>query len=67
MAASGSEVLEYGDLPELKLSQNVVIVRMRAAAINPADTALQAGLGESPMETGFRSYPDGTSPVSWSA
>jgi NADPH:quinone reductase-like Zn-dependent oxidoreductase len=27
-----------------KLSQNAVIVRMKAAAINPADIALQTGL-----------------------
>jgi hypothetical protein len=42
----GSEVLEYGDLPEPKLSQNSVIVRVQAPSINPADIALQAGLGE---------------------
>ncbi|MCB8883001.1 NADP-dependent oxidoreductase [Acidisoma cellulosilytica] len=53
----GSEVLEYGDLPEPKLSQNAVIVRMKAAAINPADIALQAGLGESMMETWFPVVP----------
>jgi NADPH:quinone reductase-like Zn-dependent oxidoreductase len=53
----GSEVLEYGDLPEPKLSQNAVIVRMKAAAINPADIALQAGLGESLMETWFPVVP----------
>jgi NADPH:quinone reductase-like Zn-dependent oxidoreductase len=53
----GSEVLEYGDLPEPKLSQNSVIVRMKAAAINPADIALQAGLGESLMETWFPVIP----------
>jgi NADPH:quinone reductase-like Zn-dependent oxidoreductase len=29
----GSEVLEYGELPDPKLSQNAVIVRMKAAAI----------------------------------
>jgi NADPH:quinone reductase-like Zn-dependent oxidoreductase len=52
-----SEVLEYGDLPEPKLSQNAVIVRMKAAAINPADIALQAGLGESLMETWFPVVP----------
>jgi NADPH:quinone reductase-like Zn-dependent oxidoreductase len=52
-----SEVLEYGDLPEPKLSQNAVIVRMRAAAINPADIALQAGLGVSLMETWFPVVP----------
>jgi NADPH:quinone reductase-like Zn-dependent oxidoreductase len=53
----GSEVLEYGDLPEPKLSQNAVIVRMKAAAINPADIALQAGLGESLIETWFPVIP----------
>ena len=53
----GSEVLEYGDLPEPKLSQNAAIVRMKAAAINPADIALQAGLGESLMETWFPVVP----------
>ena len=53
----GSEVLEYGDLPEPKLSQNAVIVRMKAAAINPADIALQAGMGESLMETWFPVVP----------
>jgi NADPH:quinone reductase-like Zn-dependent oxidoreductase len=53
----GSEVLEYGELPEPKLSQNAVIVRVKAAAINPADIALQAGFGESLMETWFPVVP----------
>jgi NADPH:quinone reductase-like Zn-dependent oxidoreductase len=53
----GSEVLEYGDLPEPRLSQNAVIVRMKAAATNPADIALQAGLAESLMETWFPVVP----------
>lgn len=53
----GSEVLEYGDLPEPKMSQNAVVVRMKAAAINPADIALQAGLGDSLMETWFPVVP----------
>ncbi len=53
----GAEVLEYGELPEPKLSQNAVIVRMKAAAINPADIALQAGLGDSFMETWFPVVP----------
>jgi NADPH:quinone reductase-like Zn-dependent oxidoreductase len=53
----GSEVLEYGELPEPKLSQNAVIVRMRAAAINPADIALQAGFGASLMDTWFPVVP----------
>ena len=42
----GPEVLEYVDLPDPKLSQNSVVVRIKAAALNPADLALQAGLGE---------------------
>lgn len=53
----GSEVLEYGELPEPKLSQNSVIVRTKAAAINPADIVLQAGLGESIMDTWFPVVP----------
>ena len=53
----GSEVLEYGELPEPKLSQNAVIVRVKAAAINPADIALQAGFGEDLMETWFPVVP----------
>jgi NADPH:quinone reductase-like Zn-dependent oxidoreductase len=53
----GPEVLRYGELPEPRLSQNAVIVRMKAAAINPADIALRAGLGESLMETWFPVVP----------
>ena len=33
----GPEVLEYTDVPDPKLSQNSVLVRVRAAALNPAD------------------------------
>jgi NADPH:quinone reductase-like Zn-dependent oxidoreductase len=37
----GSEVLEYGDLPEPKLSQNAVIVRVTvSASFSLADAAL---------------------------
>jgi NADPH:quinone reductase-like Zn-dependent oxidoreductase len=53
----GSDVLEYGELPSPKLSQNAVIVRVMAAALNPADIALQAGVGESFMETWFPVVP----------
>jgi NADPH:quinone reductase-like Zn-dependent oxidoreductase len=53
----GPEVLRYDELPEPRLSQNAVIVRVKAAAINPADIALQAGLGESLMETWFPVVP----------
>jgi NADPH:quinone reductase-like Zn-dependent oxidoreductase len=53
----GPEVLVYGDLPEPKLSQNHVLIRVKAAALNPADLALQAGLGDSIMETWFPVVP----------
>jgi NADPH:quinone reductase-like Zn-dependent oxidoreductase len=33
----GPEVLEYTDVPDPKLSQNSVLVRVRAAGLNPAD------------------------------
>ena len=54
----GPEVLEYTDAPDPKLSHNSVLVRVRAAALNPADHMLQAGLGEIwPFET-FPQYLD---------
>jgi NADPH:quinone reductase-like Zn-dependent oxidoreductase len=34
--ATTPEVLEYTDVPDPKLSQNSVLVRVRAAALNPA-------------------------------
>ena len=40
----GPEVLEYTDVPDPKLSQNSVLVRVRVAALNPADHMLQASL-----------------------
>jgi len=53
----GPEVLglEQVDLP--KMSQNSVLVRMRAAALNPADHQLQEGLGEDAMDTIFPVIP----------
>jgi NADPH:quinone reductase-like Zn-dependent oxidoreductase len=33
----GPEVLEYTDVPDPKLSQSSVLMRVRAAALNPAD------------------------------
>ncbi|MDR3670256.1 MAG: NADP-dependent oxidoreductase [Holophaga sp.] len=53
----GPEVLLYGDLPEPKLAQNSVLIRVKAAALNPADLALQSGLGDSIMETWFPVVP----------
>ena len=53
----GPEVLEYTDVPDPKLSQTSVLVRVRAAALNPADQMLQAGLGESHTDAWFPVIP----------
>ena len=53
----GPEVLEYTDVPDPKLSQNSVLVRVRAAALNPADHILQAGLAESHTDAWFPVIP----------
>jgi NADPH:quinone reductase-like Zn-dependent oxidoreductase len=53
----GPEVLEYTDVPDPKLSQNSVLVRVRAAALNPADHKLQAGLAESHTDGWFPVIP----------
>jgi NADPH:quinone reductase-like Zn-dependent oxidoreductase len=53
----GPEVLEYTDVPDPKLSQDSVLVRVRAAAVNPADHMLQAGLGESHTDAWFPVIP----------
>jgi NADPH:quinone reductase-like Zn-dependent oxidoreductase len=53
----GPEVLEYTDVPDPKLSQNSVLVRVRAAALNPADHMLQAGPGESHNDAWFPVIP----------
>jgi NADPH:quinone reductase-like Zn-dependent oxidoreductase len=43
----GPEVLEYTDVPDPKLSQNSVLVHVRAAALNPADHGrIRIGRGE---------------------
>jgi NADPH:quinone reductase-like Zn-dependent oxidoreductase len=53
----GPEVLEYTDVPDPKVAQNSVLVRVRAAALNPADHLLQAGLGESHTDAWFPVIP----------
>jgi NADPH:quinone reductase-like Zn-dependent oxidoreductase len=53
----GPEVLEYTDVPDPKLAQNSVLVRVRASGLNPADHLLQAGLGESHTDAGFPVIP----------
>jgi len=53
----GPEVLELAEVPEPKLSQTNVLIRVKAAALNPADLALQAGLGDSIMDAWFPVIP----------
>src|SRR5258707_7578210 len=53
----GPEVLEYTDVPDPKLSYNSVHVRVRAAALNPADQMVQAGLDESHSDAWFPVIP----------
>jgi len=53
----GPEVLELADVPDPKLAQNSVLIRVKAAALNPADLALQAGLGDSIMDAWFPVIP----------
>jgi NADPH:quinone reductase-like Zn-dependent oxidoreductase len=53
----GPEVLEYAEVPAPKLSQNGVLIRVKAAALNPADHKLQAGLGDSIMDAWFPVIP----------
>ena len=53
----GPEVLEYTDVPDPKVAQNSVLVRVRAAGLNPADHMLQAGLGESHTDAWFPVIP----------
>ncbi|MEH0986249.1 NADP-dependent oxidoreductase [Micromonospora sp. CPCC 205556] len=53
----GPEVLEPAELPEPKTHVDSVLVRVRAAALNPADLALQAGALDAAVETYFPVVP----------
>ena len=53
----GPEVLEVVEMPEPKVAQNSVLIRVKAAALNPADRVLQAGLGDSIMDAWFPVIP----------
>jgi NADPH:quinone reductase-like Zn-dependent oxidoreductase len=56
-AYGGPEVLEYGDLPEPKVGPDAVLVRVRAAAVNPVDWKAQAGLLDGMMDPVFPVVP----------
>ena len=53
----GPEVLELAEVPAPKLAQNGVLIGLKTAALNPADLALQAGLGDSIMDAWFPVIP----------
>ncbi|GAA3006776.1 NADP-dependent oxidoreductase [Kitasatospora albolonga] len=42
-AYGGADVLEYGEVPTPKVGPDAVLVKVRAAAVNPVDWKIQAG------------------------
>ncbi|MEV6901193.1 NADP-dependent oxidoreductase [Amycolatopsis sp. NPDC051372] len=53
----GPEVLELVELPDPKMNLDGVLVRVKAAALNPADLGLQAGALAEVQETYFPAVP----------
>ncbi|MBD0712187.1 MULTISPECIES: NADP-dependent oxidoreductase [unclassified Streptomyces] len=53
----GPEVLEYGELPEPKVGPDSVLVRVRAASVNPVDWKCQAGYLDGMLEAVFPVVP----------
>ncbi|BBJ38019.1 oxidoreductase [Streptomyces antimycoticus] len=53
----GPEVLEHTELPVPKTHVDSVLVRVKAAALNPADLAMQAGALDRAVETYFPVIP----------
>ena len=53
----GPEVLELAELPEPKTHVDSVLIRFRAAGLNRADAAIQAGALDSAVETFFPVVP----------
>lgn len=53
----GPEVLEPAELPEPKTHVDSVLVRVKAAALNPADLAMQAGALDGAVDTYFPVVP----------
>ncbi|MEV0980226.1 NADP-dependent oxidoreductase [Streptomyces sp. NPDC049915] len=53
----GPEVLEYGEVPEPKVGPDSVLVRVRAAAVNPVDWKCREGYLDGMFETVFPVVP----------
>ncbi|MFF7439312.1 zinc-binding dehydrogenase [Streptomyces sp. NPDC008122] len=53
----GPEVLEYGELPDPKVGPDEVLVRVRAAAVNPVDWKAQAGYLDGMLDVVFPVVP----------
>lgn len=53
----GPEVLEFGELPDPKVGPDKVLVKVRAAAVNPVDWKCQAGYLDTVLDTVFPVIP----------
>ena len=53
----GPEVLEYGDLPEPKVGPDAVLIKVKAAAVNPVDWKAQLGHLDGLLESVFPVIP----------
>jgi NADPH:quinone reductase-like Zn-dependent oxidoreductase len=53
----GPEVLEYSERPEPKLGPDSVLVKVKAAAVNPVDWKIQAGYLDGAMDAVFPVIP----------
>ncbi|WP_328945496.1 NADP-dependent oxidoreductase [Streptomyces sp. NBC_00250] len=53
----GPEVLEYGELPDPKIGPDAVLLKVRAAAVNPVDWKCQAGYLDGMMDAVFPVIP----------
>ncbi|MER5863185.1 NADP-dependent oxidoreductase [Kitasatospora sp. NPDC002040] len=51
------DVLEYGDVPQPKLGADAVLVKVRAASVNPVDWKIQAGYLDSVLDAVFPVIP----------